>query len=242
MSCGGIFERNRSRDILSEISRKHLANCKRLRPHGGQDARPPTAMKKPRERLPVNKPDLRKLIQSKIEALGERERLEKSRLAVSKLLNSREFLSAQTVVAYDSFGTEAGVHELLESCIRSGRELGLPRIHKRDHGMTIYAVKDLRVDLENNRLGFREPVADLPEIPVDKIGLIVVPGIAFDLAGNRLGRGSGYYDRFLASAGLKAVICAVAFECQVLSALPAEKHDKRIHILFTENRVIRLTS
>ena len=187
----------------------------------------------------VEKQLFRKRIQAKLALLGEGERLEKSRQAVSRLLASAEYSGAQAVLAYDSFGVEVGIHEILEDCIQSGKKLGLPRTQKHDHSMTVHVISDLKKDLEYNKLGFREPKIDLSKLPLKKIDLIIVPGIAFDLKGNRLGRGLGYYDRFLQSAELNAVICALAFECQVVPTLPTEAHDKRIDFLFTEDRVIR---
>jgi 5-formyltetrahydrofolate cyclo-ligase len=68
----------------------------------------------------------------------------------------------------------------------------------------------------------------------------VVPGIAYDESGNRLGRGKGYYDRFLASPGLRAMLCALAFECQIVAQVPALPHDRRVQLIVTEDRVLRI--
>jgi 5-formyltetrahydrofolate cyclo-ligase len=79
----------------------------------------------------------------------------------------------------------------------------------------------------------------MPVVPIDQIDLAVVPGLAFDLEGRRLGRGKGYYDRFLAQPGCRALAVAVAFEFQVVPTLPSEKHDRDMTLVFTEDRIVR---
>ena len=83
----------------------------------------------------------------------------------------------------------------------------------------------------------REPAATCEEIPLNKFDLMLVPGVAFDLSGNRLGRGQGFYDRILAEAsGIK---CGVAHDFQLLEKIPAEPHDAKVDFIFTPSRGLR---
>jgi 5-formyltetrahydrofolate cyclo-ligase len=82
----------------------------------------------------------------------------------------------------------------------------------------------------------REPVFDpVRLVPPEKIDLILVPGLAFTRDGQRLGRGGGYYDRYLAALPSGAVKLGVCFQCQLLDSLPLEAHDQRVHAVVTEN-------
>ena len=83
----------------------------------------------------------------------------------------------------------------------------------------------------------REPASGCPEIPLEKFDLILVPGVAFDLSGNRLGRGKGFYDRILAEAsGIK---CGVCHDFQLLEKIPAEPHDAKVDFILTPARCVR---
>ncbi|MBA4120507.1 MAG: 5-formyltetrahydrofolate cyclo-ligase [Isosphaera sp.] len=82
----------------------------------------------------------------------------------------------------------------------------------------------------------RAPAADLPSLDPTLLDAVLVPGLAFDLTGTRLGRGGGFYDRFLAALGPRTLRVGLAFECQVVGALPRLPHDAPVHALITESR------
>lgn len=88
-------------------------------------------------------------------------------------------------------------------------------------------------DLLPGPLGAHEPVGDIPAPPAN---LVLVPGLAFDLAGNRLGRGGGFYDRFLETLSLpRPTLCGVCFSCQIAPVVPCESHDARVDFLLSES-------
>jgi len=190
--------------------------------------------------MPEAKKSLRQSVLAKLAALGETERLDRSRRVVARLLECAEFQRAATLMAFYSFGTELNTHELLAECLRLGKTLALPRTRQREVSLSVHRVTDLEAGLERNRLGFCEPKLHLPVVPLPQIDLLIVPGLAFDPSGNRLGRGRGYYDRFLASRGLRAVRCALLFDCQCIEAVPVAAHDRPVDLMVTETRVIRV--
>jgi len=94
-----------------------------------------------------------------------------------------------------------------------------------------------RLSLVPGAFGIMEPAGK--KVPPDEIDFVVVPGLAFDLEGNRLGRGKGYYDRFLRKLKPDAFLCGVAFECQVLEEVPHADEDIPVNALVTEKRLLR---
>ena len=97
-------------------------------------------------------------------------------------------------------------------------------------------------ELEVGYRGILEPKASLRQEPdriVDPewIETVIVPGLAFDINGNRLGRGAGFYDRFLPKLPSTATIIGLAFECQVFESIPTERHDRPVDILITETQL-----
>ncbi len=91
--------------------------------------------------------------------------------------------------------------------------------------------------LEKHHYGFRQPVASAPVLSPDRVGVVLVPGLLFDRRGGRLGRGKGYYDRFLAALPADALRVGVALEHLVIESLPTEPHDVPMTHLATENGV-----
>ena len=88
------------------------------------------------------------------------------------------------------------------------------------------------------QFGIREPAARCPEIPLSRLDLILVPGVAFDWHGRRLGRGKGFYDRLL--AGTRGVKCGIAFDEQMVNEVPAGSLDARMNFMMTPTRGVEI--
>jgi 5-formyltetrahydrofolate cyclo-ligase len=98
-------------------------------------------------------------------------------------------------------------------------------------------------ELARGAFGAREPAADEATVmAIEDAGVVLVPGVAFDSAGGRLGRGGGFYDRFLATPGLRARRIAVCFACQVVDRVPVEPHDAEVDAIVTEDGWIEVRS
>lgn len=159
--------------------------------------------------------------------------------AVCKALAAMNlFAKAGVVMAYLSMPEELDVDEIVRRGPDAGKTMLVPRVEADVGRMIAIQCASLQAGLSVSSYGIREPVAG-EEFPVERIDLIVVPGLAFDRAGNRLGRGGGYYDRFLAQPGLTAVRCAVAFDEQLVECVPAGPHDQPIDVLVTDKQVLR---
>lgn len=183
---------------------------------------------------------LRREFTKKLQALTAAERADFSARALARLIAEQPYVQAATIGAYASFGSEFPTDALLDSVLKNGKRLALPRINSADSSMTFHAVTNLQQDLELNPLGFREPRPELPVVDVAHIDLLIVPGLGFDIGGNRLGRGAGYYDRFLARPEIRAYTCALAFECQVANAIITEPYDHPVDCILTEIRSIHI--
>lgn len=144
------------------------------------------------------------------------------------------FLSARlpgAITTYKAMPAEVDVWSLV------GRLPGwrwlLPRIED-DHSLTW---RDAHVDLEVHRWGMEQPGPFGQSVPVHEIDVFLVPGLAFDRSGNRLGRGGGYYDRVLEHRRSDSLVIGVSSDARVLSAIPVEPHDRPMTHLATESGI-----
>lgn len=142
------------------------------------------------------------------------------------------FRTAQRLMAYVPLPGEPDVWPLLEVSLRQDKQLALPRCGP-DGTMTARAVRHL-AELRPGAFGILEPPEDAP---VEQgFDLILVPGVAFDASGGRLGRGKGYYDRFLAECfGRTMGVCG---ESRLLCQIPMEAFDRRMDAVATDQRII----
>lgn len=142
-----------------------------------------------------------------------------------------EWQAARVVCLYASFKHELGTQELLQRALDEGKSLVLPRARP-DGTLSLHAVTDLGT-LASSHLGIMEPTADAPACPVATVDLFLVPGLAFDAEGHRLGYGAGFYDRLLAQARPTAFAIGYGFDFQVRPEVPVEAHDQRLQAIVT---------
>lgn len=145
----------------------------------------------------------------------------------------------RAVMLYAPMKVEVDVTPVALGLLERGRTVCLPRVNWRDKTMAPVRIEDWSRDLipdrVNARLGLRSPREELGEIDPAELGAIVVPGVAFDRRGGRLGRGAGFYDRFLGSlpSDTGRSLVGVAFGWQVVERVPMEGHDARMDVLVT---------
>lgn len=158
--------------------------------------------------------------------------------AISRtLLDLDELTAAETVMAYIPIGGEPDVLPLLRTILVRGQRLCLPRVKWDDGSMEAVEVRSIDGDLVSCRYGLREPAGHLTPLAPAEVGFVLVPGVAFDEAGGRLGRGSGFYDRFLRrvrAGGSDATLCGVCFQMQLCAQTPLDPDDMMVDALVTE--------
>lgn len=174
-------------------------------------------------------------------SLGEKERKRKSVIIQQKLMDLPEFQLAQTVMLFLDFREEVETTAMAEATIACKKKLVLPRCAP--HGILLpIEVRDLIQDIEPGAYGIREPKLTLGVVEPSEIDLITVPGSGFDLQGNRLGYGGGYYDRFFMLLNPSTPRIALGFECQVIEQVPTDEHDAIMTMLITEKKVYNFTT
>ncbi len=142
--------------------------------------------------------------------------------------------AAKAVLFYAPLPDELDVWRLLEDALAAGKTAALPRFDPEQNAYVACQIGRADTDLETGRFGIREPRGSCLRIPLNRLDLILVPGVAFDLNGRRLGRGKGYYDRLLATAN--GLACGVAFDQQIVRRVPSEGHDVRLSCILTPTR------
>lgn len=128
---------------------------------------------------------------------------------------------------------EVDTWPMIERLLEKGKTVALPVTNKKDKSITLKVITS-KDDTELCDLKFPEPKKSCISIPPEEIDLVIIPGIAFDQQGNRLGFGHGYYDRLLKK--LHCPVVALAYEFQILHAIPRQEHDVPANIIITEKK------
>ena len=185
----------------------------------------------------MEKKEARRIVREAIERMTWTERAAAADAICRRLLDLPEVRKAQTIMAYLPLPDELDTRPFLRAIFTSGRRLYVPHTDVRGKRMWPLRLTALD-DLRTGDYGIREP-RTVETCRPEEIDLVLVPGRAFDRQGNRLGRGGGFYDRFMGSPGFRAVRCAAAFACQVLDEVPHAPHDLPVEILVTERETLR---
>ena len=134
------------------------------------------------------------------------------------------------------FRSEWNTRPLIAAAHAQGKTVALPRVDDAARMLDVHVVQDIERETAPGFRGIPEPAASLPRVDLGAIDWVLVPGVAFDLAGRRLGYGGGYYDRLLALLDAHAQRVAGAFDLQVVPAVPAAPHDLVVDLIVTETR------
>ena len=182
------------------------------------------------------KKTLRTQIREALKKMTPERRTAASVQACARLTQQKIWQKAQSVLFYAPLPEELDLWPLLMDALAAGKTVSLPRFDAEQKGYVACHIRDAADDLSEGQYGIREPAELCARISLNRLDLILVPGIAFDLNGYRLGRGKGYYDRLLAEAG--GPTCGVAFDEQIVSQIPTEPHDVRLNCILTPTRWI----
>jgi 5-formyltetrahydrofolate cyclo-ligase len=182
------------------------------------------------------KKELRSRIRSLLSAIEPGELQERSGRAAELLFKQREYRRAEIMMIYLSLPQEVDTTAIVLQAWQDRKKVVAPQVIWESRQMIPIEIRDLNEDVSMRQFGIREPIRGLP-IPIELIDLVIVPGLGFDPFGNRLGRGRGFYDRFLANPEFKGIACGFALECQVVDSIPANAHDVRMDMLVTDERV-----
>jgi 5-formyltetrahydrofolate cyclo-ligase len=183
----------------------------------------------------TNKNKLRKKFREIRSSISEEEAEEKSRIIIETLFSLDEFRNARNVLFYVDTRNEVKTRNAITRALDMRKRVAVPKVL--DHGMIAVVICSLS-ELRPGRFGIYEPLHCV-EMQAKQIELVVVPGVAFDKRGFRLGYGGGYYDRFLPCLCAKTVKAALAYEIQLTDKIPADEQDIKVDIIITEKAVYR---
>ncbi|MHB1419512.1 MAG: 5-formyltetrahydrofolate cyclo-ligase [Bacillota bacterium] len=163
----------------------------------------------------------------------------KSQAIMDRLLGEEIYRKARMMMVYVDFRHEVETGGIIQNALEGGKTVAVPVCEPRETRLVPSKVMDYPGDLAPGTWGILEPKPDKlhPVEPVE-LDLVLVPGVAFDVKGNRLGYGGGYYDRFLTRLRPEAMAVALAFEEQILLEVYPEAYDQRVHAIITDQRTI----
>lgn len=188
----------------------------------------------------MTKKELRQQLRARMAAISPADLHERSIRACAHLTQTREYARAEIIMVFLSLPTEVDTTSLVLQAWRDRKRVLAPKVSWEQRRMLPIQINSLSDDLSESPLGIREPAEGMP-IPLLNIDVVVVPAIGFDLKGNRIGRGRGFYDRFLAHRDWQGVACGLALEDQVVEQVPTSEHDKPVQMLVTDATVRRFT-
>lgn len=139
---------------------------------------------------------------------------------------------------YAPLADELNIWPLLTAALADDKLVALPRFVAGNASYDACQIKNIEIDCQVGRFGIREPKANCAEISLNRLDLVLVPGVGFDLMGRRLGRGKGFYDRLLAQ--ISGTKCGVGFDEQIVEAIPTESHDVHLNCILTPTRWIEV--
>ena len=177
--------------------------------------------------MQLNKNELRAAMKLRKAAMVPQEIAEKSSLLCSLVVQSEAYKCCRSLYGYYPFNQEVDILPLLHRALQDGKQVALPKCYGKE--MQFILISDLS-RIACSRFGAPEPMEDGPAAH-DLDALVIVPGLAFDQTGYRIGYGGGYYDRFLAAEPGHPTI-ALCFDFQLTQLPPPDPHDIPVHTVF----------
>ncbi len=185
------------------------------------------------------KSKLKPEIFEKRKALSKEEVSLRSERIKERLYSLGEFKKAKNIMIYVSFNNEADTMGIIGESLKNKEKAVLVPYVNKDKLLQISKINSFD-DLEPKTFGILEPKeGKIRKFDAEKLDLVIVPGIAFDRRGHRIGYGKGHYDRFLENLPKQVKKIALAFDFQLIEKIPEEKHDVAMDIIITEKEIIK---
>ena len=183
----------------------------------------------------LSKQGLRTKLQKRLGSQTPEERKRRSLLVGKKLWALGEFKKAKSVCFYVALPTEVDTVPMIRKAIRAGKRVVVPLSDLENKELKLYEIKNPKMDLKKGAFGILEPLPSRTRVANSKeLDLVVVPGVAFDKRDHRLGRGKGFYDRFLGKLNKRTFKIGLGFSFQVVPTIPAEGHDVKMDLVLTD--------
>jgi 5-formyltetrahydrofolate cyclo-ligase len=184
------------------------------------------------------KASLRSQVREKLKTLSPVRRMADSSLARGLLERQPIWKESNSILFFAPLPDEPDLWPSLSAALTAGKQVFLPRFIPQTNSYAACHVKIPDTDLRIGKFGIREPSETCLQIPLNRLDFVLIPGVAFDLHGRRLGRGKGFYDQLLAA--VRGKTCGVAFDEQIVTDIPVEPHDVLLNCILTPSRWIEL--
>lgn len=184
------------------------------------------------------KKTIRQEVLRRRDAISKNVKKEKDIVIMQRISQLPEFINAKTIFFYTSFRSEVDTIDMIKVSLNTGKLIVLPKVDKENNRLKLYEIKNMN-ELARGYMWILEPFVSEDRLrDLDDIDLIIIPGAAFDIYGNRLGYGAGFYDMLLSKMEKKIPIVAPAYEEQIVEKIPAEPHDIKVDKIVTDKKVI----
>jgi 5-formyltetrahydrofolate cyclo-ligase len=185
--------------------------------------------------LDSSKTSLRQQVRARLRAMSPEQHRADSQQLCDRLFTLPVWKQARIVLLFAPLQNEPDIWPVISAALKEGKEVSLPKLDSTGFGYDACPINSLD-DLSPGKFGILEPRDTTTVMALNRLDLLLVPGIAFDPRGGRLGRGKGFYDRLLAAvSGLK---CGVAFDEQIVDTVPVGPMDVRLNCILTPTRWI----
>jgi len=185
------------------------------------------------------KGEIRSNIAKALAELSDRELKDKTDKIEKRLFEFANFLESNIVLLYVNGDCEVSSRKIIEKCINYKKIVILPAFDTTKHEMNLMKIDNIDTDLKLGARGILEPdPSRCNAVPIECIDIAIIPGIAFDEKGGRIGSGDGYYDRLIPNLPITTRKVALTFEVQIVPQIQMEPHDKHVDIIITEKRII----
>ncbi|MBW1758786.1 MAG: 5-formyltetrahydrofolate cyclo-ligase [Deltaproteobacteria bacterium] len=191
------------------------------------------------EDIKEKKLEIRKNIETIINKLSDVEIAKKREIIRNRLFEFANFVEAKIALLYIARGIEVDTMKVIKKCCEKNKVVVIPVFGTDKYKVNLFKVDHPDTDLKLGLNGILEPDANRCKIvPIDCIDIAIIPGVAFDEKGGRIGLGEGYYDRLIPKLPITTRKVAVAFEEQIIQQVPMASHDKYVDIIISDKRVI----
>ena len=183
---------------------------------------------------------IRKMIVQKREELGGLEKEEKNIAIAQRLFGMDEFKKSKTIFCFLSTSFEVQTERIILESLRLGKQVLVPLLDPGGENLKASRIPSMDIDFVIGEYGVRQPTPEFLDIvPFSNIDFVVVPGLAFDNFGNRIGYGGGFYDKFFKKITRDVNRVAVSYDFQLFNLVPRSDLDEPVHFLITETKALR---
>jgi 5-formyltetrahydrofolate cyclo-ligase len=191
------------------------------------------------DEIKAAKLQIRTEVTEKLARLPKDQRLNKTQQIETQLFEFANFLESKIVLMYMPLRQQVDTREMINRGFEYNKIIVLPAFAPDSHGVQLLKIDRLATDMIEGPRGIPEPnPARCKAVPLDRIDIAIIPAVALDEKGGRLGSGDGYYDRIIPKLPITARKVSLAFEDQIVPQVPMESHDKHVDIVITDRRII----